>query len=190
MKLLITAVLLLSPLAVTAQTNSAPSSMPGMQMPAKPPVPPSSGFTVFLDKGSPQSFFNQTTLQSLPQQTITSVDGHTGKTVTFTGPLVMDVLRKAGFPSAADAHERILHSIVRVTGTDGYFVFYSLTEMEPAFSSGKVIIALEADGKPVESGIQLVNPLDIKPARWVHGLKSLVLTELMPVAPPVISPPK
>jgi hypothetical protein len=185
MKRLLAAIIFaLTPLALAAQ-----SSMPGMSMPAKPPVTPSTGVSVFLDAETPMSDFNIAALQSLPQQTITAVDGHTGKTVAFTGPLVADVLRKAGVPPPDEAHERILHSLVRATGTDGYFVIYSLTEMEPAFSSGKVIIALEADGKPVESGLQLVNPLDAKPARWVHGLRALVLTQLMPTALEKLPPP-
>jgi hypothetical protein len=186
MKLTVAAILLtLTPLALTAQ-----SSVPAMPaMPAKPPVTPSTLLSIYLDPQTPVLVFNVSLLQSLPQQTITAVDGHTGKTVTFTGPLVADVLHKAGLPSPADAHERILRSFVRASGTDGYFVCYSLAEMEPAFSSGKVIIALEADGKPVESGMQLVNPLDIKPARWVHGLQSLVLTQLTPASPAKLVPP-
>jgi hypothetical protein len=43
------------------------------------------------------------------------------------------------------------------------------------FTSGKVIVALTADGAPDASGLQLVNPLDVKPARWVHGLSSLTV---------------
>jgi len=181
-----TALTRLLSLTLAASATAAQTAMP---MPAKPPVAPSKGVSVFLDPGSPLSVFSIPTLQLLPQQTVTAVDGHTGKTVIFTGPLVSDVLHKAGLPPADEAHERILHSLVRATGTDGYFVIYSLTEMEPAFSSGKVIIALEADGKPVESGLQLVNPLDTKPARWVHGLKALVLTKLMPGALEKLPPP-
>jgi hypothetical protein len=48
------------------------------------------------------------------------------------------------------------------------------------FTSGKVIVALTQGGAPVASGIQLVNPLDAKPARWVHGLTSLTVTTLAP----------
>jgi hypothetical protein len=32
----------------------------------------------------------------------------------------------------------------------------------------------------VPSGIQLVNPLDAKPARWVHGLSGLNITSVTP----------
>jgi hypothetical protein len=183
MKLAAAILLAITPLALAAQT-----SMPSMSMPAKPPVKPSTGVSVFLEKESPLQVFSMITLQSLPQQTITAVDGHTGKTVTFTGPLVADVLSKAGLPSSTEAHDRILHSMVRAQGTDGYYVIYSLAELEPAFSSGKVIIALQADGKPVESGLQLVNPLDVKPARWVHGLKTLLIVQFMPNSPSTAVP--
>jgi hypothetical protein len=51
-----------------------------------------------------------------------------------------------------------------------------MAELQPTFSSGKVIVAISRDGLPLESGIQLVNPLDVKPARWVHGLSILAFS--------------
>jgi len=124
----------LTPLALAAQ-----SSMPGMSMPAKPPVAPSTSLTITFNGST--TTFSIADLKALPQQTI-------------------------------------LHSYVTATGTDGYFVIYSAAELEPMFTSGKVIVALTADGSPDTSGLQLVNPLDVKPARWVHGLTSLTVSTL------------
>jgi hypothetical protein len=165
------ATLLLYPLALTAQ-----SAMPAM--PAKPPVAPSATLTVNFDGNTTK--FSRASLSSMPQQTVTALDGHTSKTETFTGPLVTDVLAKAGLIPGDPTHALILHSYVTATGTDGYFVIYSGAELEPMFTSGKVIVALTQGGAPVASGIQLVNPLDAKPARWVHGLTSLTVTTLAP----------
>jgi hypothetical protein len=159
----------LTPIALAAQ-----SSMPGMSMPAKPPVAPSTSLTITFNGST--TTFSIADLKALPQQTITAVDGHTGKTVTFTGPLATDVLAKAGLIPGEKTHALILHSYVTATGTDGYFVIYSAAELEPMFTSGKVIVALTADGSPDTSGLQLVNPLDVKPARWVHGLASINVT--------------
>ena len=160
--------------AITPLALAAQSSMPGMSMPAKPPVAPSTSLTITFNGST--TTFSIADLKALPQQTITAVDGHTGKTVTFTGPLATDVLAKAGLIPGAPTHALILHSYVTATGTDGYFVVYSGAELEPMFTSGKVIVALTADGSPDTSGLQLVNPLDVKPARWVHGLASINVT--------------
>ena len=162
------ALLLSLTLAATAIAQTA------MPMPAKPPVTPSTTLTVTFDGNTTQ--MSRATLALLPQQTITALDGHTNKTVTFTGPLVTDVLAKAGLTPGEKTHALILRSYVTATGTDGYFVIYSGAELEPMFTSGKAIIALTQGDAPVASGIQLVNPLDAKPARWVHGLASLTVT--------------
>ena len=159
--------LLLSPVVLAAQ-----APMPAM--PAKPPVAPSATLTLTFDGNTTE--FSRASLSSMPQQTITALDSHTNKTVTFTGPLVADVLAKAGLIPGDKTHALILRSYVTATGTDGYFVVYSGAELEPMFTSGKVIVALTQGGAPVASGLQLVNPLDAKPARWVHGLAALTVT--------------
>jgi hypothetical protein len=145
---------------------------------AMPPVKPSRSLNVTFDGHT--TVLSVEELFKLPQQTITAFDGHTGKPVTFSGPLVADVLAKAGLAASEKNHALILHSTLVATGTDGYFVLYSVAELEPMFSSGKSIIALLQSGLPVPSGIQLVNPLDAKPARWVHGLSSLAIMTLAP----------
>ena len=160
--------------AALAQTDAMPPETKApepMSMPAKPPVKPSSSLIVAYSGRATK--LTLADLRALPQQTVTAVDGHTGKSDTFTGPLVADVLAKAGLPANDSSHKLILHGFLNATGTDDYYVVYSLAELEPLFSSGKAIIALTMDQAPVASGIELVNPLDVKPARWVHGLASL-----------------
>jgi hypothetical protein len=157
--------------AMHAQTAAMPpEKMTPMHEGAKP-FKRSTSLTVTFDGHT--TTLSVEDLLKLPQQTITAVDGHTGKPVTFSGPLVSDVLAKAGLVASAETHSLILHSSVIATGADGYFVLYSAAELEPMFSSGKSIVAVMQFDLPVPSGIQLVDPLDVKPARWVHGLASL-----------------
>jgi hypothetical protein len=164
----------LAPIAMPARAQTA---MPPVHEDAKP-FQRSTSLTVSFDGHT--TTFSVADLLKLPQQTITAVDGHTGKPVTFSGPLVSDVLAKAGLVASAETHSLILHSSVIATGADGYFVLYSAAELEPMFHSGKSIVAVMQFDLPVPSGIQLVDPLDVKPARWVHGLASL---SVMSVAP-------
>jgi hypothetical protein len=170
-----TALALLLSLTLAASAAAAQTAMP---MPAKPPATPSESLTVNFNGNT--TIFNRATLALLPQQTITALDGHTHKNETFIGPLVTDVLAKAGLIPGDPTHALILRSYVTASGTDGYFVIYSGAELEPMYTSGKVIIALTQDGAPIASGIQLVNPLDVKPARWVHALTSLTVTTTAP----------
>jgi hypothetical protein len=115
-------------------------------------------------------------LLKLPQVTVHVHNEHRKIDEDYTGPLVADVLAKAGLVSSPETQPLILHSAVLATATDNYFVLYSCSEMEPAFSNSKVIVALmKGNGLPNTEGgnIQLVNTDGAKPARWVHGLTTL-----------------
>ena len=95
----------------------------------------------------------------------------------YTGPLVSDVLAKAGLVASKETEQLILHSSVIASATDKYFVLYSAAEVQPSFSNGKVIVAVMKAGLPDTEGgiIQLINTSDAKPARWVHGLANLTV---------------
>jgi len=182
---LITLAFSLAPLSLAAQTDAMPpetaapassSSSSQMPMPAKPPIAPSKDLTVVTNTQElplvPRTFSIEM-LKALPQQTVTAVDGHTGKPSTFTGPLVSDVFGATGLASDDKTHSLILRGFVIAEGTDRYRVVYSMAELESTFSSGKVIVAITRDGKPIASGLQLVDNLDVKPARWVQAIHIL-----------------
>jgi hypothetical protein len=170
-----------------AQTDAMPPETPAphsssssqMAMPAKPPVPVSKGVTVVTNAPEiplvPRTF-TLTMLEALPQQTITVIDGHTHKPATFTGPLVSDVFGATGLALDDKTHSLLLRGLVIAEGTDHYRVVYSMAELQPGFSSGKVIIAVTRDSKPIASGFQIVGSLDTKPARWVQGLNILAFS--------------
>lgn len=173
--------LLLTSLAAGAHMGQASASQTSASMPmhevAKKTVPSKQlivtydGRTITLTAAE---------LLALPQQTVTVTNGHTGKSEQYSGPLVADVLARAGLQATGETHQRILHSTIVATGADGYFVLYAAAEVEPSFATGKVIVALMKDGLPDEAGgtIQLVNTTDAKPARWVHGLAQLSVMTL------------
>jgi hypothetical protein len=175
-RIVLSTLLALTPIALRAQTPMAP-----MHEDAKPPIAPSRSLTVtYAGKSITLSIED---LLALPQQTITARDGHTNKDVTFSGPLVADVLAKAGLVAGDATHQIILHSTVVATGSDGYFVLYACAELEPMFNSSKAIVAIMrgSDLPNTDGGnIQLVSPNDVKPARWVHSLTSLSVMTLAP----------
>jgi hypothetical protein len=174
--LVLAAALALSP-SVLAQTDAMPPETKApMQdsMPMKAPVPPSHQVTI--------NFQGHTTtltledLLKLPQVTVHVHNEHRKADETYSGPLLSDVLAKAGLAPTKENQPLILHSAVVATGTDKYYVLYSLAEVMPAFAKGQTIVAVTKGNElpDTEGGvIQLVNTSDVKPARWLHGLTQL-----------------
>ena len=150
----------------------------GDAMPAKPPVPASKSLNVTFEGRTITLTVED--LLNMPQVTVHVHNAHSQKDETYTGPLVSEVLAKAGLVSNRETQPLILHSSLVATGTDHYFVLYSLAEVEPAFSTGQSIVAVMRNGLPDEPGgvIQIINTADAKPARWVHGLANLNVMSL------------
>ena len=166
----IAAVLLaFAPLSIAAQ---APAKAGGgmAEEHAKAPVPPSKSVNVSFEGKT--ITLKVEDLLNLPQVTVKVHNEHRNTDETYSGPLLADVLGRVGLKATAETQPLILHSTVVATGTDHYFVVYSAAEVEPSFSTGQVIVAVMKSGLPNEEGgtIQLVNTVDAKPARWVHGL--------------------
>jgi hypothetical protein len=163
----------LAPLTLAAQDHNAAA------MPMKPPVPPSESVTITFD--GHETRLPLTSLSALPQVTVHVFNAHRQKKEDYTGPLLSDVLAKAGLVASSKTEPLILHSGVIATGTDKYFVLYSLAEVEPMFTKSQVIVALTKNGgQPnTEAGnIELINTDGAKPARWLHGLTSLSVVTL------------
>ncbi len=123
-------------------------------------------------------------LQAMPQTSVTVLNAHSQQQETYSGPLVSEVLAKAGvvLGGAATEHD-VLRSYVVATGTDGYFVVFSGAELQGALHKGQFLVAIAKAGQSLkENGaFQVIDPLDVKPARWVRNLSRLTV---MPVAAP------
>jgi hypothetical protein len=180
MKLLTAAALLLAlaPLSLAAQT---PTKQDGeAAMPMKAPVPPSKSINISFE--GKITTLTVDDLLNLPQVTVHVHNAHRNTDESYTGPLLSDVLARAGLKSTRETEALILHSSLVATGTDKYFVLYSVAEVEPSFSTGQVIVAVMKAGLPNTEGglIELVNTVDTKPARWLHGLANLNVMSLAP----------
>jgi hypothetical protein len=171
------AVLALVPLCALAQAPKHDDAMA-----AKPPVPPSKSVNVTFE--GKVTTFNVEDLLNLPQVTVHVHNAHRNTDETYSGPLLSDVLGKAGLKASRETEPLMLHSSLVATGTDHYFVVYSVAEVEPSFSTGQVIVAVMKSGLPDTEGgtIELVNTVDAKPARWLHGLSDLNVISVAPIA--------
>ena len=158
------------------QQNQADSGMHG----EKAPVPPSK--SVSLSFEGKIIALSLTDLANMPQTTVHVHNAHRNTEETYSGPLLSDVLARIGLTASRETEPLILHSTIVATGTDHYYVLYSGAEVQPTFSTGKVIVAvMKFDLPDTEGGlIQLINTDDAKPARWVHGLSSISVMTLAP----------
>ncbi len=178
--LLLATVLLGAPAATFAQApvDTASQSPMGDEVhhPAKPSVP-SSALQVTVP-GHPAATFSPADLAALPQVTVAVHNAHTKADESYTGPLVADVLAKAGFVLSEATQHAVLDAYLLAGGTDGYFVLFSAAELQPGLHKTQAIVALTQSGKPLArtGAFQLIEPADVKPARWVRNLQSLTIT--------------
>ncbi|HLI75978.1 MAG TPA: hypothetical protein VKV02_03460 [Acidobacteriaceae bacterium] len=156
----------------------------------KAPAPPSHSVNVTFEGRVTTLTLDD--LLKLPQTTVHVHNAHSNQDETYTGPLLSEVLARAGLLATKETEPLILHSAVIATATDRYFAVYSAAEVEPAFSKSQVIVAVMKSGLPDTAGglIQLINTDGAKPARWVHGLLDLnVLTVAAKFNPPATPSP-
>jgi|HubBroStandDraft_1064217.scaffolds.fasta_scaffold02022_3 hypothetical protein len=87
-------------------------------------------------------------LKALPQSAVdvTFQSGHGPQSGHFAGPLLWDLVQKAGIAEEAGskAKHHLQHALL-VTGRDGYVVALAVAEIDPDFEGKSVILADEGD---------------------------------------------
>ncbi len=159
-------------LPMVAQTESA--SMSAMEM-AKPAATPSTSVTLTVDGKA--TIFTAADLKAMPQKTVKVHNAHANADESYSGIPLGDLLAKAGFAADKTTQKKMLHSVVRVEGTDKYWVLYSLTEVEGSEHVGDVIVATSMNDKDLgaDGELKLVSTEDKKPQRWVRNLTAVTL---------------
>jgi hypothetical protein len=112
-------------------------------------------------------------------------DNH-GTKQNFEGPLLIDVLAKAGAPTGKDIHGAELAAVVLVTAKDGYQVAIGLAEADPGTRANRIIVADRMDGAPLgptAGPFQLVIEGDVRPARSARMVTAIEVRRLSTGAP-------
>jgi DMSO/TMAO reductase YedYZ molybdopterin-dependent catalytic subunit len=118
-------------------------------------------------------------LRKLPRASVTLSDH--GKDTSYEGVLLYDILKQAGAPLDSQLTGQALASYLLAEARDGYQVVYTLAEVDPAFTSNKIIIADTLDGKPLsetQGPFRLVVPQEKKPARSIRMLEKITVVRL------------
>ena len=95
---------------------------------------------------------------------------------TYEGVLVSELLKRAGMKLDAGMRGPLLATYVVAEAHDGYRALFSLPELDPAFTTGMVMVADHMDGKPLpdrDGPLKIVVPGDKRADRWVRGVERL-----------------
>jgi DMSO/TMAO reductase YedYZ molybdopterin-dependent catalytic subunit len=95
---------------------------------------------------------------------------------TYEGVLISTLLRRAGMKLDDGMRGPMLAMCVVAEAHDGYRALFSLSELDPAFTTGMVVIADRMDGKPLperDGPLKIVVPGDKRADRWVRGVERL-----------------
>jgi hypothetical protein len=131
-----------------------------------------------LQNGSQQTSISLEALKALAHRTVTIHNPHENVDETYSGVLLIDLLKQVGAPVGKDVRGKTLAEYVVATGSDGYKAVLALAEIEPDFHPGDVLIADTMNGKPLDAKIgpfRLVVSDDKRPARSVRNLVSVEL---------------
>ena len=127
--------------------------------------------------------FTRADLAALPQVTRpVKFLGRKGaeRTVTYTGPTLLDVVQAAGGVVEEQRLDR-LRACVIARSASGYTVVFSWGEIDAHFGDGEFILAHQSDDEPAASGeeaVRLVVPNDHHGGRYVGQLVELEVAEI------------
>ncbi|MGH2944268.1 MAG: hypothetical protein ACRDLN_16000, partial [Solirubrobacteraceae bacterium] len=110
-------------------------------------------------------------LAAMPDQQRVEVTYRAGSETerhVFTGPLLLDVLGQAGPRFDPAVKNDKLRHYVSVTASDAYQALLAYGELDPAFESKPVLLAVTQDGAPFAGGRpRLIVPGDAAGGRYV-----------------------
>lgn len=101
-----------------------------------------------------------------------------GKSQTYTGVDVQDILNLAGVTTGGQLRGENLAKYMLVRCADGYEVLFSLAELDTAFTDRRIILADNLEGKALPAGkgpFRLVVPGEKRPARSCFQVIELVI---------------
>ena len=119
-------------------------------------------------------------LKTMPRTRV-EVKDEDGRTVSYEGVLVAELLTRAGAPLGSEMRGNAMATYVSATASDGYQVVFSLAEVDPSMTGSRIIVADTIDGKPLfayQGPLRIVAPGDSRPARSIRMLERIDVVRL------------
>jgi hypothetical protein len=135
--------------------------------------------TVNGDVASPLKL-NAADFAKLPRRSVKATE-HDGKTATFEGVAIVEVLKLAGLEFGEKLRGKKLAAYLLVEATDGYRVVFALPELDPAYTDKVVLLADRRDGQPLsekEGKLRVVVPDEKRQGRWARQVITLTIRNL------------
>lgn len=115
-------------------------------------------------------------LAALPAKQVIVKD-RAGHPVTYRGPLLRDVLAKAGLVIGNDpSHGHRAPLCVLVIASDGYRSVLSLSELDASLRDRPIILASQRDDRKLDSKegpLRLIVADESKPERWIRQVSAI-----------------
>lgn len=118
-------------------------------------------------------------IAAMPRMKVTFA-GH-GEGHDYEGPLLIDVLAKAGAPTGKALRGEALADVALVEAADGYAVAFGLAEADPNTRANRMILADRADGAPLpakDGPFRVIVEGDLRPARSARMVFRISLVRL------------
>jgi hypothetical protein len=132
-----------------------------------------------LVDGKPPLTLDRPALAAMPRTSIDTAAIHHEAAAHWEGVPLEEILQRAGALSGEQLRGRGMTTIVRVTASDHYQVVFSLGELDPMLGNEQVILADTQDGHALtkDGPFRLVVPGDKRPARWIHNVTTIEVTQ-------------
>jgi len=116
-------------------------------------------------------------LSKMPRTTAMLHD-RDGKSHTYTGTPIREILTRAGVTTGPQLRRENLSKYLLVKCADGYEVLFSLAELDSSFTDRVIILSDTLDGGPLPIGkgpFRLIVPGEKKPARSSFQVTEMVI---------------
>jgi DMSO/TMAO reductase YedYZ molybdopterin-dependent catalytic subunit len=119
--------------------------------------------------------FTRAALEALTQDTLRA-SAHDAPARLYRGVPISALLALVGAPSGHALRGPALATTIIASARDGYRVAFSIAELDSGFVQRRVLVALTADGKPMndeEGPLRIIVEGEGRPARWIRQLIAL-----------------
>lgn len=101
-----------------------------------------------------------------------------GNDHTYSGVMLATILQKAGATMGKELKGENLTKYAVIEASDGYHVVFALAELDQAFTDRKIILADQADGKPLplaDGPFRIIVQDEKRPARCIKQVTSITV---------------